>query len=66
MKKVKLTGISRKGKNRINQFGDIWIIKKNRDFDMLLRSEKGNDRTCDLRWVWKKNDPNFEVEKIKD
>lgn len=59
-KKVKLKPISRKGTNRISQFGETWNVKRDEEFRVLLTSEKGND----LRWVWKQNDPNFEIKKV--
>ena len=60
-KRLKLKGISRKGKNRIKQWGDTWIILRDDMFEgrpaFLVESICGKD----WRWVHKQNDENFET-----
>ena len=73
--KVKLTGITRHGKNRVREQGDLWTvtaIAKSRlgQFNIatvgteiaLLRAESDPDKNW--RWVEVKNDKNFHVKKI--
>ena len=70
---IRLKGISRHGKNRINEAkGDTWkiaMIRRKVAFKttapgpfMLLQSTSGTDS----RWVSKVNDPNFEVVEVVD
>ena len=70
---IRLKGISRHGKNRINEAkGDTWkiaMIRRKVAFKttapgpfMLLQSTSGTDS----RWVSKVNDPNFEVVEVLD
>lgn len=62
---ILLKGKSRHGKNRIHQWGDAWAIQKEGLFRgqpaWLLTSFIHGGDGPDLRWVLKKNDPNFEV-----
>lgn len=59
---LKLRGITRKGKNRIKQFGEHWLVKDEGNFNgnpsYKVRPANGSD---DLRWVFKNNDPDFEI-----
>ena len=70
---IRLKGISRHGKNRINEAkGDTWkiaMIRRKVAFKtnapgpfMLLQSTGGTDS----RWVSKVNDHNFEVVEVLD
>ena len=66
MQKVLLQGITRHGKNRINQHGANWFVQEVRGDQMLLRSEHKTEgpkhnRVFDGRWVKLQNDPNFKV-----
>lgn len=62
--RIVLEGISRHGKNRIHQHGNVWLLDEVRGDRMRLLSEhktfKVGDHTMhDGRWVLLKNDPNF-------
>ncbi len=62
---VTLTGISRHGKNRINQHGSTWRVKEIRGMKMLLISQfktegKRDNKGHDWRWVEMHDDPNFD------
>lgn len=62
---ITLKGITRHGKNRINQHGDQWLVKEVRGGSMLLQSEHKTEgprdnKGFDGRWVELQNDPNFE------
>jgi hypothetical protein len=69
--KVKLTGISRHGKNRVHENGEIWTIDRFRD-TVHFSKEGGpwmhltSDTTDDFRWVRLERDKNFNVEVIDD
>ena len=61
---VVLTGITRHGKNRINQHGVNWSVKEVRGNRMLLESKfktegPKDNKGFDWRWVELQNDPNF-------
>lgn len=66
MKQVRLTGVTRKGKTRIGNSGDVWNIVEGAvealtpspNGSLFLRSLDGRD----ARWVEISNDPNFTVE----
>ena len=71
--KVKLTGITRHGKNRVREQGDLWTVTAISPAGQssfaavgteiaLLRAESNPDRNW--RWVEVKNDKNFHVKKI--
>ena len=66
---IKLKAISKHGKDRINQFGDLWKIEQIVDKVLFsnkigtwfgIRSEIKND----FRWIHSDNDENFKI--IKD
>lgn len=62
---VTLKGITRHGKNRINQHGDTWRVKEIRGMKMLLESQfktegPRDNKGFDWRWVEMHNDPNFD------
>ena len=62
---VTLKGITRHGKNRINQHGTIWRVKEIRGMKMFLESQfktegPKDNKIFDCRWVEIKNDPNFD------
>lgn len=68
--KVMLKGITRHGKNRIHQHGNIWIVENISKFRgqpaAMLRSlhkTEGpkNNKGFDGRWVLLQDDPNFEM-----
>ena len=70
--KVKLTGITRHGKNRVREQGEVWeVIRINPTVSfktkapgpfMLLQAAKG----INMRWVSTINDDNFSVEVIDE
>tara|TARA_R100001244_G_scaffold122170_1_gene91824 strand:+ start:261 stop:500 length:240 start_codon:yes stop_codon:yes gene_type:complete len=64
--KVKLKGKTRHGKNRVNQHGEWWVVSGETDKSFWLESIVCDCTTCvkwgqDGRWVWKKNDDNFDI-----
>lgn len=66
MQKVVLQGITRHGKNRINQHGPNWFVELVQGDKMLLRSEHKTEgprdnKVFDNRWVQMQNDPNFKI-----
>jgi hypothetical protein len=71
-KKVKLTGITRHGKNRVREQGEVWeVIRMNPTVSfktkapgpfMLLQAAEG----INMRWVSAINDDNFSVEVIDE
>ena len=71
---VVLTGISRHGKNRIEQHGNPWTVNAIGSFNgndaVRMRSENetyniGQGRKMhDQRWVFLKEDPNFTFEVV--
>jgi len=71
--KVRLTGITRHGKNRIREQGDLWTVTAVATAHQssfapvgariaLLRAE--TDPSKHWRWVEVENDKNFHVKKI--
>ena len=70
--KVKLTGITRHGKNRVREQGEVWeLIRLNPTVSfktkapgpfMLLQATK----SINMRWVSTVNDDNFSVEVIDE
>jgi len=71
--KVRLTGITRHGKNRIREQGDLWTVTAMTparqssfvpvDTEIaLLRADSNPEKWW--RWVEVKNDKNFHVKKI--
>lgn len=68
--KVKLTGITRKGKQRVKQHGEIWKVRKEMA-DVLWSKKKGPWLLIDsldgkdTRAVNERADTNFEVEVIE-
>ncbi len=70
--KVKLTGITRHGKNRVREQGEVWeVIRMNPTVSfktkapgpfMLLQAAEG----INMRWVSAINDDNFSVEVIDE
>ena len=69
-----LKAISRKGKNRIHQHGNVWIVQnkvvRGHTGNVLLRSKNKTFRDSptkmnfDTRWIWVPGDSDFEVVKI--
>lgn len=62
--RIVLEGISRHGKNRIHQHGNVWFVDEVRGDRMSLISEHktfklGDKMMHDARWVLLKNDSNF-------
>ena len=60
MKQVKLIGKTKKGKERVKQHGEVWEVKE------VARENLNNRLLCvapdgDWRWVFEKDDFNFEV-----
>ena len=70
--KVKLTGITRHGKNRVREQGEVWeVIRMNPTVSfktkapgpfMLLQAAEG----INMRWVSTTNDDNFSVEVLDE
>jgi hypothetical protein len=70
-KHIKLSGISQKGKNRIREHGDHWVVLAETD-KILFNPEPGpwiftspvgrgqNDKAS--RWIRANNDPDFLIE----
>ena len=65
---------SRKGKNRIHQHGNVWIVQnkvvRGHTGNVLLRSKNKTFRDSstkmnfDTRWIWVPGDSDFEVVKV--
>lgn len=53
---IKVTGKSKKGRCRINEHGDEWMIVLLRDKDMLLQSTRDDYR----RWMSIPDDKDFQ------
>ena len=71
VKRVRLIGKTLHGKNRIHQHGDIWEVVdftadrwKLRSLYKTLGGFSDGHKEKDERWVFPKNDPNFEVIEI--
>ena len=71
-KKVRLTGITRHGKNRVREQGDIWEVtrlsptvafKTNAPGPFMLLQAT---TTINMRWVSTVDDDNFSVEVIDE
>jgi hypothetical protein len=72
-KHIKLTGISQKGKNRVREHGNHWVVLAETD-KILFNPEPGpwlfiaplgcgqNDKAS--RWVRAGNDENFSMEEM--
>ena len=56
---VKVEGKSQKGKNRVHEYGVVWIVKKQWVNDLLIESV-GSDKVG-LRWVYGIDDPDFKL-----
>jgi len=59
--RVRLTGKTKKGKDRVRMHGRVWLVIPNENADMgflFIKSMDGND----FRWVKSVGDPNFNVE----
>jgi len=58
--RVRLTGKTKKGKERVRMHGRVWIVQPNdnKPGSLLLKSVEGND----LRWVKIIDDPDFNME----
>ena len=54
---VRLVGISRHGKNRVRENGELWIVREVRDGRVALDSVQ----TDDWRWVFIADDRNFNM-----
>ncbi len=65
---VKLTGISKKGRERVKQHGDLWRVKQIRHEVVCLNNEAGmlveSLMSDDTRWVKITDDPNFNAETV--
>ena len=74
--KVRLTGKTKHGKNRVKENGEIWKVTRIAEkvhfpraiggpgpFLFLISLKSGTD---DIRWVSEIGDPNFEVEHVED
>jgi hypothetical protein len=64
---IKLVGISRHGKNRINEHGNAWLVKAVKDGRVSLSSLENTFKSKTLppspdgRWVQLRDDENFEI-----
>ena len=58
-KKLKLSGKSRHGKNRVREQGELWEVIGEREDMSLLQSLDGNNH---IRWVSLRNDKDFVME----
>lgn len=63
MKTVMLAGISGKGKNRIREHGDTWILLKEDNEAILVQSQKNSKY---VRWVQKTNDDHMVIKGDKE
>jgi hypothetical protein len=67
--KIRLTPKTRKGKNRIAQWGHVWLVKETMRGRALVEAETDPTRGNPLfladsvRWINKQNDPDFGVDK---
>lgn len=64
MKVITLEGKSKKGKERVKQYGSEWVIEKEESSKLLVQSVLTNPNMRierDLRWIMKTDDPNFEI-----
>ena len=71
-KTVKLTGITRHGKNRIHEKGAEWKVSDVRETVSFNTSAPGpfmllvSQSSSDARWVSLHSDPNFEIVETND
>jgi len=75
-KSIKVTGISQKGKNRIRQYGDTWMVLAETDRVLFSPSEAGpwlfiappgmGQADGPSRWMHLNNDPTFGLVKVLD
>ena len=72
---IRLEGISRKGKNRVREHGELWNVIQIGKFGgqpaYLLESlantlKMGSERIKDGRWVLMSGDPDFKITPNKD
>lgn len=58
--RVRLTGKTKKGKDRVRMHGRVWLVipNDNKPGFLFIKSMDGND----FRWVKPVDDPNFNVE----
>jgi hypothetical protein len=75
-KSIKVAGISQRGKNRVREFGDTWVVLAETDRILFSPTEAGpwlfiappgmgqEDRAS--RWMHIQNDPTFEVVRVLD
>ena len=61
--KVRVKAKSMKGKNRIHEHGEVWIVKKIWGTSVLLREDNNtkSHHLQGLRWVDGADDPDFEI-----
>jgi hypothetical protein len=73
--KVRLTGKTKHGKNRVREHGEIWKVKSITEKVNFPRVIEGpgpflflipSSGSDDMRWVSEVGDPNFEVEQVGD
>lgn len=73
--KVRLTGKTKHGKNRVREHGEIWTVNSITEKVHFPRAIKGSgpflflipsSGSDDMRWVSEVGDPNFEVELVED
>ena len=67
---MRLTGKTQKGKNRIREHGDLWVLLKTRD-SVLFDTKPGQwfliapcNNGSASRWIHSINDRDFEIEEM--
>jgi hypothetical protein len=59
---IHLRGKTLKGKNRIQQWGEVWIVQDNRPSELVIMSLKESPTLGrDIRRIDKENDKDFEI-----
>lgn len=67
---VELKGRSLKGKNRVREWGTVWVVKPLLRFppnlDLIAVVAENDKKMTSLRWIHPKHDVDFEVVKWKE
>jgi hypothetical protein len=59
--KLKLVGISKRGKDKIKAHGEWWDVVKEGEFKLKSAWLFKSILTENLRWVFINNDPDFDI-----